>query len=319
MKNYLNKIVRLAVIVITLAVFLGCSEDSEEGKNKESNRKNPEDFVSEFSGQAAYDYTQQLVNFGKRVSGSEQIAQTAEFIKSELVKNGIQTVSYIDFVADTPKGKIPMRNIAAKINGREPNQFIIVSTHYDLKMMPEDVYFEGANDSGSSTAVLLELSKHLRDPYYTVFLVFFDGEESISQHITETDGLYGSRDFSQKLMDNGVLQNCMGIINVDMVGDKDFKLTLPANTNLKLYETLKAGAERMNLTDCLGYYNGNIIDDHEAFRSRGIRAINIIDFEYGENNRNWHSFRDNMGNISAESLGKAGKLVHYLAEFYKVY
>ena len=53
--------------------------------------------------------------------------------------------------------------------------------------MPGIENFEGANDSGSSTGVLLELARMLAEakvePEVGIIFAFFDGEEGIADHI----------------------------------------------------------------------------------------------------------------------------------------
>ena len=59
------------------------------------------------------------------------------------------------------------------------------------------VVFQGANDGGSSTGVLLALAEHLaeRKPRlrHTVRFAFFDGEECFGDTYRDNDGLHGSR------------------------------------------------------------------------------------------------------------------------------
>ena len=50
-----------------------------------------------------------------------------------------------------------MKNIVAKIPGDKPG-ILMLATHYDTKLLPN---FIGADDAGSSTAVMLELARLL--------------------------------------------------------------------------------------------------------------------------------------------------------------
>lgn len=288
---------QLLLLLIFIMTF-GCSESFESG----------------FDGDSAYRYVEQMVGFGRRVSGSKELELTANFIADELKKSGATDVQLMRFITPTPHGETEMINVIGHIKVNTSNKFLIVSSHYDLKMM--DGEFDGANDSGSSTAVLMELVKHLKNPHYNIMVVFYDGEECF-EHYSHSDGLYGSKYLRDQLVASGEIANCVAVINVDMVGDKDLKFTLPANSDLSLYRVLREGAELQNLTECLSFYDGNILDDHEPFREIGVKAINIIDFDFGDNNSLWHTSGDNLTNISAESLTKTGKLLHYLLENYK--
>ena len=60
--------------------------------------------------------------------------------------------------------------------------------------------FVGANDGGSSAALLLELARQLAAAprEYTYWLVWFDGEEA-RETWTDRDSLYGSRRLATEL------------------------------------------------------------------------------------------------------------------------
>ncbi len=51
------------------------------------------------------------------------------------------------------------------------------------------------------------------------------------------------------------------------------------------------------------------MDDHVPFLEKGYKAIDLIDFSYGPSNSFWHTERDNMENISEESLLVSGRIV----------
>ena len=59
------------------------------------------------------------------------------------------------FVAQTPLGPVKMANVIARIPGARAERLILAS-HYDTKLFRQ-FRFVGANDGGSSTALLLEL------------------------------------------------------------------------------------------------------------------------------------------------------------------
>ena len=77
----------------------------------------------------------------------------------------------MDFVAQTPRGKVRMKNIIAKF-ARQSQEMVVLAGHYDTVAREN---FIGANDGGSSTALLLELAHVLgrRKNSLTVWVVFF--------------------------------------------------------------------------------------------------------------------------------------------------
>src|SRR5882757_10216188 len=106
----------------------------------------PPDKTGGFDGKRAFANVAKQVSFGPRPSGSEAIAKLQDYIQSELSSYGCKPEAD-DFHADTPIGRLPMKNIVAKIPGEKPG-IIMLATHYDTKLMPN---FVGADDAGSST------------------------------------------------------------------------------------------------------------------------------------------------------------------------
>jgi Zn-dependent M28 family amino/carboxypeptidase len=49
-----------------------------------------------------------------------------------------------------------------------------------------------------------------------------------------------------------------------------------------------------------------ITDDHLPLLEVGIRAIDVIDFQYGPSNRYWHTPQDTPDKVSAASLQVIG-------------
>src|SRR5260370_6240475 len=95
-----------------------------------------------------------------------------------------------------------MKNILVKISGEKPGT-ILLGTHYDTKRLEN---FVGADDGGSSSAVMLELARLLCPQHgrYAVWIAFFDGEEAVKEW-SATDSRYGSHQMAAKLSAPGHL------------------------------------------------------------------------------------------------------------------
>lgn len=104
-----------------------------------------------FDGNRAFADVAKQVSFGPRPSGSPAIAKTQDYLLAELKSYGC-TTDVDSFSADTPAGRLPMKNILVKIPGEKPG-IILLGTHYDTKRLAN---FVGADDAGSSTGVMLE-------------------------------------------------------------------------------------------------------------------------------------------------------------------
>ncbi|MEP6593006.1 MAG: M28 family peptidase, partial [Acidobacteriota bacterium] len=172
-----------------------------------------------FDGARAYEHLRQLVALGPRPAGSPAAASTRAYIKAELTRLGLEPREQA-FVAATPIGPIAMVNVSARIPGTGRGR-LVIGGHYDTKLFRE-FPFVGANDGGSSTAVLIELARALkgRTGLPTIELLFLDGEESTGEW-QGTDHTYGSRHYVEAARKDGSLHDIRAFILVDMVGDRD--------------------------------------------------------------------------------------------------
>src|SRR6266849_7775807 len=116
----------------------------------------PPEKTGGFDGKRAFAHVAKQVSFGPRPSGSPAIAHLQDYLQSELKSYGCN-VETDAFGADTPVGRLSMKNILVKIPGEKPG-VILLGTHYDTLLMDN---FVGADDGGSSTAVMLELARLL--------------------------------------------------------------------------------------------------------------------------------------------------------------
>lgn len=260
-----------------------------------------------FSGAEALEFTRKAVSFGPRTSGSDAIHKLQAYIHAELRALGCSVIDDT-FRASTPLGPIVMKNIVARLPGTS-GRIVAITGHYDTKSMP-GTYFVGANDGGSSTGFLLEMARVLsRLPHKNdVYLVWFDGEEAIAQW-SETDGTYGSRHLADKWASDGTLAKLKALINVDMIGDRDLLLLNDENSTASLRQLVWGAAARLALGKHFSHTPGSILDDHIPFLQAGANAVDLIDFDYGPNNSWWHTDRDSMDKLSAESLRTVGAVV----------
>ena len=140
--------------------------------------------ITGLNGERAFNDLCQLVQLGPRPAGSENLERARAYIERQLSAAGAE-VRDDPFVATTPMGKIPMVNVMGVINGENPT-VVILAGHYDTARI-DGVQFVGANDGGSSAALLLEMARVLsrRTNTFTYWLVFFDGEEALKQWISQ--------------------------------------------------------------------------------------------------------------------------------------
>lgn len=263
-----------------------------------------------FDGARALYEVQSFLAVGPRDAGTPGAEKAADYLASRLRRLGVE-VEVDAFVDDTPAGPRTFRNVIGRIPGRRPG-VILVGSHYDTKsgIGPG---FQGANDSGSSTGVLLELAHVLQGAAWTgpaIELVFFDGEEARVGY-GPRDGLHGSRHYAGRLIREGRARNVLGVIVLDMIGDRDLQVQIPRNSSPALAALVLKAAQAEGVRSSFSLHPFEIGDDHEPFLRAGMPAIDLIDFTYGSGpgrNDYWHTLQDTLDKISAESLELVGRV-----------
>jgi glutaminyl-peptide cyclotransferase len=255
----------------------------------------------------AFIHVQKLVSFGARPPGSPGIALAQSYITSYLKKLNL-VVEHDDFLASTPNGSVPMKNIVARRDG-EQGDVIVLASHYDTLLMP-NALFVGANDGGSSTGLLMELARIVSQQKRAsaIWFVFFDGEEA-QKTWTETDSLYGSRHFVEKLEVEGEAKKIRAMILLDMIGDKDLVLERDLSSTPWLLDVAFKSAQELGYAKHLATSPKAMMDDHTPFVRAGIPAVDLIDYSFGFANLHWHSPNDTLDKISPESLKIVGEIV----------
>jgi len=257
--------------------------------------------VTDFDAARAYGHVKKMVEIGPRSQGSQGIKKAQAYIEGELKSYGLKVTGQ-EFVADTTRGKVPMKNIIAELPGQKTD-VVILSGHYDSKLQTG---FVGANDGGSSTAAVLEMARVLASskPEYTIWFVFFDGEEAFIgwEENGGKDNTYGSRYMASRLTTDGSIKRVRAMILVDMIGDSDLDLLKDEESTPWLVDVIwntarKIGYEKHFLNDA-GAYS----DDHIPFKEAGVPVIDLIDFNYGPDNAYWHTNKDTLDKISGESI-----------------
>ncbi|HVM62592.1 MAG TPA: M28 family peptidase [Verrucomicrobiae bacterium] len=268
------------------------------------------------SGDRACAHVAKLVGFGPRPSGSEALGRAASYITAQLQDYGLTTDEQV-FIGQTPFGTKQFRNVIAKTRVQQDgaNRVIIIGSHYDTKLFT-NVTFVGANDGGSSSGTLLEIARVAADQP-NLWFVFFDGEEAMVQ-FSDTDGLWGSKFFVENLKKKDQVGNVKAMILLDMVGDKNLKVTVAGTMGRQVFDAARAAGYR----DYFTYGANTILDDHVPFERAGIPAVDLIDADLiGFNFANppgpreyWHTERDTLNKIAPHSLEVVGQTTLRLIE-----
>jgi Zn-dependent M28 family amino/carboxypeptidase len=257
-----------------------------------------------FDGQKAYDHVRAMVALGPRPAGSAALGKTRDYIKKELSAAGLE-VEEQAFEASTPAGPIKMVNLRAMVGGRANANRIIVAGHYDTKLF-KNVRFVGANDGGSSAALLIEVGRALAGaPLATpIELLFLDGEEAVRTEWQDPDNRYGSRFYVNAARKDGTLGNIQALVLVDMIGDRDLRIKREAQSTAWLTDVIWGVAAGLGHPQFVNEET-EVIDDHLIFLEAGVPAVDLIDFEYPA----WHTPADTLDKVSAASLQVVGDVV----------
>jgi len=265
------------------------------------------------NGERAFEEVRKLVAIKPRHSGSEGAERAANHLLAAL-KPFVDTCQIDAFEDETPRGPITFRNVTGVL-GRGAT-LVILASHYDTKSGISDD-FQGANDSGSSTGLLLELARVLHEQErlpFSVMFAFFDGEECMKSY-GRKDGLHGSKRLVEQLRKGGYLSYVRALILLDMIGDRDLTVTIPRNTDRELMGMAFDAARAAGIRNRFSLLKSNIIDDHVPFVEAGVPAIDLIDFHHGSGpglNDYWHTEQDTLESISPDSLKSIGQVVVYM-------
>ena len=258
---------------------------------------------SAFDAARAFRDLRAQVAIGPRPAGSRASLRTRRLIVARLRSAGIR-----DLRVQHPYG-----NVVARIPAAESGA-VVVGAHYDTKDIPG---FVGANDGASGVAVVLELARTLprRLAGPSIYLVFFDAEESPRGHSFESGGDRGSRQFVRYSRDGGrqgspVLKGIRAMVLFDMVGDCDLTIPREANSDPDLYAAFADAAEE-GAGSAMPFQGeaAGILDDHTPFIEAGIPAVDLIDFDFGPGPSPgawWHTRADDLPHVCADSLGVVG-------------
>ncbi len=272
----------------------------------------------QFDGAAALRYVETQLAFGPRIPNTEGHRRAGDWILSQL-RASADSVEVQAFTHVTAAGEtLQLRNFIGRFRPALEER-VLYMAHWDTRPMADrsaNVAAQrqpvpGANDGASGVALLLGVADALKrePPTLGVDLVFVDGED-FGDFLENRDVLLGSRHYAASL-DRSTLP--LFAVVWDMIGDRD----------LELYQEGYSAAAAPEVVDrvwvraaALGYgrifrasVRHTVIDDHVPLQEVGVRAIDVIDFDYGgSDNPYWHTTEDTLDKVSAESLQIVGEV-----------
>jgi Zn-dependent M28 family amino/carboxypeptidase len=264
--------------------------------------------VRAVDGARAIRYVKDIVAFGPRYLGSPGHKKFEDYLRSRLKADVVEEDA---FTLDSPEGKFPGRNFIARFPGAKDGA-IVIAGHYDTNYPLRNIAYVGANDGGSSAAILLELANHLRGKKlagYSVWLVWLDAEEAMRTW-SDTDSVYGSRHLAEKWKQDGTLPKIKAFILADMIGDADLNIDRVTNSTPWLSNLVYKAASNLAYQSYFFQRDmGAVGDDHVPFVERGVPAVDLIDFNYGYNDVFHHTIDDTVDKLSPRSMQIVGDVM----------
>lgn len=274
-------------------------------------------------------YTLASDNFEGRRTGEKGQKLAAEFIVDFYKKLGIPAAqSDGDYLQHIPlsyfKGRAndSSENVVAYIKGSEkPDEYLVISAHYDHLGKKGEAIYNGADDDGSGTTAVMEIARAFKKaaddgygPKRSIVFLHVTGEE---------EGLFGSRYYSEHPI--FPLDSTVVDLNIDMVGRVDEKhsdspdyvyLIGSDKLSTELHELSEAMNKKYtNLT--LDYTYNDEKDpnrfyyrsDHYNFAKNNIPII----FYFNGVHADYHQPTDTPDKINYQILQNRARLVFYTA------
>jgi len=219
--------------------------------------------------------------------------------------------------AFSPKLK-DSENVVAFIEGNEfPNEYIVISAHYDHVGMANGEIYNGADDDASGTSAVMEIARLFQKaklagngPKRTIVFLHCTGEEF---------GLYGSKYYTQNPL--FPLENTIANLNVDMIGRTDKKHEKSKNY-IYLVGSDKLSQELHDLSEATNKEYTNLVLDYEFnaedhpeqiyYRSDhynfAVKNIPVI-FYYSGTHEDYHLPTDTVDKIEFDKMHERTQLI----------
>jgi glutaminyl-peptide cyclotransferase len=265
----------------------------------------------EFDGQTAFGYIEKQIGWGPRIPGTKAHDQMGNWLDSLLRQRAdtlvVQSWNHVTAGRDT----LRLRNFIARFNPSAQKRILLLA-HWDSRPRADSPLSRdstkpvlGANDGGSGVALLLGVADVLKraPPAIGVDLLFVDGEDYGDFSKVPADVLIGSRYYGAHQLPGSPP---LYAVLFDLIGDKDLQIYQEGNSLVGAPEVVELVWDTAKDLGYGGYFIASpkhtLIDDHLELQKAGIRAIDVVDFDYPA----WHTVYDTIDKVSAASLQVVG-------------
>lgn len=276
----------------------------------------------------AMSYLEQLCKIGSRTTGTPGMQQQQDLLAKHFENLGGKVIwQAFDHKHPLTGEGVEVKNLIVQWKP-ELTTRVLLCSHYDTRPFPDrdpknpKGLFVGANDGGSSTALLMELAHAIPtiDLKVGVDFVFFDAEELVygaDSNASRGDYFVGSTYYAQQLIAEPNANRYIAGILMDMVGDKDLQLCWD---EVSFRYAPQIAKDVWNVAKELGIREFNprvlhsIRDDHLPLNEiANVPTIDIIDFDYptvaSRSRSYWHTMADTPDKCTGESITKVAAVV----------
>ena len=211
----------------------------------------------------------------------------------------------------TTRDTLALVNFVARFNPAAEKRILLLA-HWDSRPRADGptsrdstVPVPGANDGASGVALLLGVADVLKRRPTTigVDLLFVDGEDYGDFTDTPADVLIGSRYYAAHQAPGA--QPLYAVL-FDLVADRQLEIYQEGNSLTGAPEVVNLVWETARRIGHGGTFidspRHTLIDDHLELQKAGIRAIDVVDFDYPS----WHTPDDTIDKVSGASLQIVG-------------
>ena len=320
-------LMKTSILIFFSLIILSCRTSKSGSDDKDITIKYAKSITEDNLKKIVYTLSSE--EYEGRKTGEKGQKMAAQFIVKHYTDLGIlpanKNGNYLQSIPQdyfNQNSNNTSENIVAYIKGKEkPNEYVIISAHFDHLGIRGDFLYNGADDNASGTSAVLEIAKAFQmaakegnGPKRSIVFLNVTGEE---------EGLYGSRYYAEHPIFS--LENTVVDLNIDMVGRFDKKhankpefiyLIGADKLSTELHELSEAVNKKyMNLELDYTYNDENdpnrfyYRSDHYNFAKNNIPII----FYFNGVHEDYHKPTDTPDKIQYDLLKKRAQLVFYTA------
>ncbi len=314
-------------LLIAAACITACSNKTNTVQDKQSVPSYT--LVSpDFNADSAYYFVEKQVLFGPRVPNSPEHTVCGDYLVSELKRFGAEVTEQKADLKAFDGTVLKARNIIGSFMP-EKGERVLLFAHWDTRPFADQdepvnhhTPILGANDGASGVGVLLEIARMIQNqsPEVGVDIIFFDAEDYGEPSFLDSRSggdwwCLGSQYWSKNPHKVGYTAR-FGIL-LDMVGAPDavfskeyFSQQHAGGIVEKIWDTARTIGYGKYFVDKNG---GAITDDHVPVNvNMRIPSVDIIQLDRESSTGfgwYWHTLKDDMDNISKETLKAVGQTI----------